>query len=168
MGALKIAGGILVLFAAAMAGFSENAAMKRSIRLTEGFVHALSFLKEDMHFSMDYLDKTLKNCVPFAGSARTFFESVSEKISGGAGAGEVWEEELKKLPDLNADALSALCELGHVLGKTDAQSQKKQIEACVERLKHILEAQTNEQKTKGVLLQKCSVAGGLLIVILLL
>ncbi len=168
MGALKIAGGILVLFAAAMAGFSENAAMKRSIRLTEGFVHALSFLKEDMHFSMDYLDKTLKNCVPFAGSARTFFESVSEKISGGAGAGEVWEEELKKLPDLNADALSALCELGHVLGKTDAQSQKKQIEACIERLKHMLEAQTNEQKTKGVLLQKCSVAGGLLIVILLL
>ncbi len=168
MGALKLAGGILVLFAAAMAGFSENAAMKRSIRLTEGFVHALSFLKEDMHFSMDYLDKTLKNCVPFAGSARSFFESVSEKISGGAGAGEVWEEELKKLPDLNADALSALCELGHVLGKTDAQSQKKQIEACIERLKHILEAQTNEQKTKGVLLQKCSVAGGLLIVILLL
>mgnify|MGYP002540028751 FL=1 len=168
MGALKLAGGILVLFAAAMAGFSENAAMKRSIRLTEGFVHALTFLKEDMHFSMDYLDKTLKNCVPFAGSARTFFESVSEKISGGAGAGEVWEEELKKLPDLNADALSALCELGHVLGKTDAQSQKKQIEACIERLKHILEAQTNEQKTKGVLLQKCSVAGGLLIVILLL
>ena len=142
--------------------------MKRSIRLTEGFVHALTILKEDMHFSMDYLDKTLKNCVPFAGSARTFFESVSEKISGGAGAGEVWEEELKKLPDLNADALSALCELGHVLGKTDAQSQKKQIEACIERLKHILEAQTNEQKTKGVLLQKCSVAGGLLIVILLL
>ena len=168
MGALKIAGGILVLFAAAMAGFSENAAMKRGMRLTEGFVHALSFLKEDMHFSMDYLDKTLKNCVPFAGSARAFFESVSEKISDGAGAGEVWEEELKKLPDLNADALSALCELGHVLGKTDAQSQKNQIEACIERLKHILEAQTNEQKTKGVLLHKCSVAGGLLIVILLL
>ena len=166
MGALKIAGGILVLFAAAMAGFSENAAMKRGMRLTEGFVHALSFLKEDMHFSMDYLDKTLKNCVPFAGSARTFFESVSAKISGGAG--EVWEEELKKLPDLNADALSVLCELGHVLGKTDAQSQKKQIEACIERLKHSLEAQTNEQKTKGVLLQKCSVAGGLLIVILFL
>lgn len=167
MGIFKIIGSILVVLSTAVAGVQINTEMKKSVRLTEGFIKGLSFLKDEMGFSLEYLEESLRKSAPFSGKASDFFLITADNLRNGYVLCEAWEMQLNEMKDLHSTAKQQLIELGEILGKTDAETQKKRIESCIQSLEAVCAEQKELQQTKGVLYQKCGVVAGVLIIILL-
>ncbi len=163
----KIIGGGMVVLSTSLAGIEMNGKMKRSLRLTEGFMKGLSFLMDDMQFSMAYLEGSLQKSAAFSDGASNFFLKTAEDLRDGSDLSEIWTRHLEEMPDLHVQAKQILTELGEILGKTDAETQKNRIVSCLEGLENVRQQQAELQKTKGVLYQKCGIAAGILITILL-
>ncbi len=169
---LKIFGFVMVMLGSF--GFSLLSVKRLSERITalQSMLEALNYLECELDFSMDAMPQILFNTASRAsGSVAAFFEFCGRELRDNAERefSHIWRQAVEeRMNALHHSDIVELLALGHVLGRFDAEHQKKSIAVVCNNLQKCLDSAKEEKSRQGKVYGVVGVAVGFCLTIILL
>lgn len=170
---LKLAGMVIVILGSAALGLHQACMYMNRLNNLHEVKKAFLYIQGEIRYMSTPLPELLEEVAgrvkePF----RRFFTEVAAELSR-KNAGmvrEIWKECYHK--EINKDVLEReaeeeFLEMGGQLGGTDSRTQEKAIDYFLEKWEFIIEKRQKEKTNKLRLYYVCGVAGGVLMVIIL-
>ena len=166
----KVLGAFLVCGAGGYAGFSASARLSARVQTVGDMIKALEFMQNEITYtktSMAGIVQSLANTAQ--GGAKYFFERLGESMNRlwETGFGSLWQECVQVQRHINQSDKNILIELGHVLGRYDAEIEAKNISAAMNALDFNWQSAKQEQKKYAKMYRAFGLAFGLFVAILL-
>lgn len=134
---MKLLGGLLVFLACAGSGVWRAALIRRRVRTLGTLDAALALLRGEICDRLTPLPEAVAAAGGAAGETGAFFSALSAASAqiGDEPFSTLWQTAAEKnLCSLRTEELAAAAALGGVLGRYDAESQRKAIDACRDKL----------------------------------
>lgn len=169
---IRLIGALLLAGGASLLGVLAAGRLDRRVRALQALLGALELLERELSFRltpMPALLSTLAKRSPAPINA--FFARCLAGLSalGERTLADLWEEALEKVPmDLEEEERQILRELGSVLGRYDGESQQESLGLARVRLGQCLVKAGEERSRMGRVYRVLGLAGGSLLVIVLL
>ena len=168
---IKICGVILLLFGATWAGLSASRKLDMRVKTLCSVLECLELFEWELATNIpptnqlfEYVSKRV------AEPASLFLDACLQSMQANEYImSEVWESSARrKLMALNYDDFEVLLPLGAILGRYDADSQKRSIMSAHRRLTDNLNNAIDEKKRLGRLYSTLGVTAGVFLVIIFL
>lgn len=171
---LKLAGALLILFAATAVGFLQSAYYVKRPKQIRDMIQALQSLETEIIYGFTPLPHALEKIgqsidPPAAGLFTTTADQLNSRR--GRSTKEIWEEGVWSIwpaTSLGKNEQSTLLQLGEHLGLSDREDQMKHLRLAMEQLKAEEIRAQSEYTRYGKMWKSLGVLGGLLVVILLI
>jgi stage III sporulation protein AB len=169
---IKLTSCLTIIFGCGYVGLSKSNKLMARIRELTGFEACLNSVK----FNITFLNLPLKDALSKISSqstiVRQIFQDVAAKLQNNPeiGAYKIWKEVLHKnlkYLSLKNDDFAVIFNFAKRLGNGDAESEAKNIDLTLMKLKLIQTEAYEEYKTKSRLYKGAGFLVGILIVVLL-
>ena len=170
---LKLAGMVIVILGSVALGMYQACMYVNRLNNLHEVKKAFLYIQVEIRYMSTPLPELLEEVAGrVKGPFRRFFTRVADELSG-KNAGmvrEVWKacyhKEITR-EVLEKEAEEEFLEMGGQLGGTDCRTQEKAIDYFLEKWEFIIEKRRKEMTNKLRLYYVCGVAGGVLMVIIL-
>lgn len=168
---LRFWGAALVFAGCAVLGAAGAGRLSAQVKALRAMLGALEQMERELSFRLtsmpDLLAALARTAPPPAGD---FFRRCLEGLDGlgEKSLDQIWAEALDSAGDLGEPALAALGELGMVLGRYDAESQRQSVAYARDALEKCLQEAQAERTRLGRVYTAVGVSAGVLLAILLL
>lgn len=169
---MRLAGAILLLTGGVGVGLSAVRRLERRVTALRSLVGALELLERELDFRLPPMKELItetarRSAEPAARFLRVCAENM-DRLEGRP-LSRLWQQTAREeLPALKPCDLEALCSVGAVLGRYDAESQRSVLSAARERLESYLTQALDERRRQGRVYTTLGAAAGAFLVILLL
>ena len=171
---LKTAGSLAVMGAAVLWGFLRAAELKDQYHQMEYLYQLICRLQSEMRYGRTHLSEIL-SCMgcQLKEPYKSWFIELESRLQArdGGTLDEVWRQSTGtclRESGLPKEELEHLSELGGQLGNADLEMQMKTLDICLMRLSISMKEHRKELGSRMQLCRWLGVAGGMLVVILLL
>ena len=169
---LRMAGAMLLTCGAAALGFSAAGALHRRVSSLRAMLGALELMDRELSFRLTPIPELLDRLAGQAAApAGPFFAACRDGLGalGEQSLARIWRGALAQRPmDLSREDLSALEELGEILGRYDGPGQRQALGEIRSRLAHQLEGAEEESRRMGRVYGALGLTAGSMLAILLL
>ncbi len=166
---IRIIGALMLMSASAAAGVYMSSRLKKRADSLDGFASALEYLKTRICFADTALEKALRAAGDMMNDGRIFYSAADNMNADGIK--KAWRHAVINSADtlcLTAADVQTVSALGNRLGLTDAEDQKRNIDAVLAALS-ARRAQAHEAYDKnGRLFRGCGILCGALAALLLI
>ena len=168
---LRILGAVLLLAGSAALGLAAVRRLEGRVTALRALTESLDRMERELEFRLPPMKELLgetarKAREPAAGFFRACAEGV-DKLQGQP-LSELWGQMAReKLPALKTCDLEALLSVGAILGRYDAEGQRKAMSAARAELAGFLSAAVEERRRQGRVYGALGMAAGVFLVILL-
>lgn len=168
---IRFAGLLILIAGTTGVGVYTVRQMEHREKLLRGLVESLELLEWEFGFHLPLMKELFCHLASkMTGAVATFYSACAERVDQTeVSLKDIWEQSAyEHLKGLNAEDFEALFVLGSVLGRYDAQSQKKSVVAVRERLCDCIGQAVEQRRQKGKVYSTVGAAAGILIGVLLL
>lgn len=169
---LKLLGAALLLSGCAGFGWSGVRNLELRVKTLRSMSAALELIGCELDFRAPPVRELFERlAVETEQPAASFFRACAEEMSVGEGRplSELWRKCVKeRLTSLKQAEAACLISVGAVLGRYDAQSQRRALNRAREQLDGYLSGAMQERRQKGRVYGALSAAAGVFLVVLLL
>lgn len=167
----KLVGAVLVAAGSGWLGLSAASGLTKRLRAVQAMISGLELMERELWERGAALPELMaalaRRCAP---PAAGFFQRCAEGCAqlDQVPFGESWRQAVEGLELLSPDAQAALLPLGEVLGRYEADSQRKALEHARQALEREEQRAQEERRRLGRVYQALGLSGGAFLVILLL
>ncbi len=168
---IRLMGAALLTAGGAALGLAGVARLEGRVRDLGALAAGLDAMERELGWRLAPLPDALETAGRAAGggAARFFAQCAGAAREGGRAFQELWRDSLEAAPLRLAEGDRALLRrLGQVLGRYDADSQRRALAEAVAELRALRAEAAEDRRRLGRVYGVLGVAGGLLLVILLI
>lgn len=169
---LKLIGAVLLVAGGGGLGFGAIRRLEDHLSALRSLAEALELLERELAFSLPPMKDLLGGTARRVGKpASDFLDACAQGMDdlGGRPLSELWRLEAGNwLTALRPRELEAVWSVGAVLGRYDADGQRKVLAACQAELAEALACAADERKKQGKVYGALGVTAGIFTLILLL
>ena len=166
---IKLIGAILIICTSAVLGYTLSKNLKKRCRALEEFIGALEYIKPCICVMDRRMEDILKDANEKFNLSGIFLNTLENfRLKGIKSA---WADSVDSVAEglcLNEDDRDIIKSVGERLGKTYAEDQRENIDGVILRLQMNLDLARMDYNKNGVLLRKCSVLTGIMLVMMLI
>lgn len=170
---VKVIGAIIVILGTTSLGGYLSFVYKNRLNNLYEIRKAFLYIQGEIHYMNTPMPELLEMVsLRIKGPFRFFFQTVAGEsgIRSAGGLKEIWRESYHKEISwklLEKEAEDEFMEIGGQLGVLDRTTQEKAIDYFLQKWEWIIEKRQRDQSSKIRLYYVCGVAGGILVVLLL-
>lgn len=170
---LKLAGAVLLMLGAAGLGFGAVGQLRARVDSLRALIGALEQMERELTFRLTPMPELMERTARQAREpARYLFAHCRDHLweLGEKSFGALWREALAVEPDLLLEdrEREVLTELGDVLGRYDAEGQRKSLQRAAAELVRCLRQAEEDRERLGRVYTALGLGSGAMLVILLL
>lgn len=169
---MNILGSILLFVGCLSVGQAKIKKMDARVSAIRSVIHALELMERELKFRMPPMGEMIRSTAQRCKAPASEFLFACGKMLAeerGESLREIWCRAAREtLRDLTQSDLESVLVLGSVLGRYDADGQRKMIETALEQLSQALSDAQSERKNHGKVYGVLGATAGAFLVILLL
>lgn len=171
---LKILGTILIIGSFSAIGISAKQTMLRRVRAISSVIAALEIISSELSYKLTTLPDIIGLLASDSRPAiREIFRDMLRQMKkeDGLSLEYKWMKAFKTSgaeAGLSSEEILLLCDLSSFIGKYDVEQQLKTLSYTKRRLENCLKVSKDEMKSKGNVYRTCSIAAGILLVLILI